>query len=307
MTIGIACSGPDAVAHVLRVLRGVELLGTGAIGGFAVLAVMLPNGQVVHAQTQQGGSTGLRVDSSWRSSERAAIISSGPDRPEPLTQFLPGVDGVGLVTGHRLPNRPFEDSRLNLAVLDLMRHGVAPGEAVAQVLAAYPECDAGLMALSAQGEIACANSARVQRRFDTHRAVKSVGDTTLALMMNSIYFAPGVTRRAAEMLGELAWPGRPGHTSLLDFAASCPVSYAAQDAVVFDRGSGEVVAIRNADPLISRAQGRWPVVQNGCRAYTTQGDSLGVCLHDVVGDVRDGRVSTLRAGARLQVVIGEQS
>lgn len=308
MTIGIAVSGPEAVVHALRVLRGVELLGAGAVGGFAVLAVMKPNGQLVYAQTQNGGSTGLHVDSEWRSSERAAIISSGPDRPEPLQQFLPGLKGVGLVTGHRLPNRPFENSRLNLAVLALLQRGAAPSDAVAQVLAAYPECDAGLMVLSAQGDIAYANSERVRRRLDIHSALRKVADTTVAMMMNSIYFPPGVEGRVGDMLCELARPGAPvchsGFTNLLGFATPCPVTYAAQDEVIFDMQAGEVVAVRNSDPLVSQAEGRWPVVQNGCPAYTTQGDSLGVCLHDVVGDVCAGQVTVLRSGAMLQVVTG---
>lgn len=310
MTVGIAISGPKAVASALRVLRGVELLGAGAIGGFAVLALMNKNGQVVYAHTQNGGSAGLCVDNDWLSSERAAVISSGPDRPEPLSQFLPGLDGVGLVTGHRLPNRPFEDSRLNLAVLALMQSGVTPGDAIAQVLVAYPECDAGLMALSAQGEIAYANSERVQRRHDIHSEIRKVADTTVAVMMNSIYFPPGIEGRIGEMLCELARPELPfsrvACTNLLVFAEQCPVSYAARDELIFDMEAGEVVAIRNSDPLISRAEGRWPVVQNGCLVYTTQGDSVGVCLHDVVGEVRGGQVGALRAGSKLRVVTGAQ-
>lgn len=310
MTIGIAVSGPKAVAHALRVLRGVELLGAGAIGGFAVLAVMQKNGQVVYAQTQNGGTHGLAVDSDWQSSERAAIISSGPDRPEPLQQFLPGLDGVGLVTGHRLPNRSFDNTRLNLAVLARMQSGLAPGDAIAQVLAAYPECDAGLMALSAQGQIACANSERVQRRRDIHSVVRKIADTTVAVMMNSIYFPPGIEGRIGDVVGEVARPGLPvcGTTSanFLVFTEQCPVSHGARDEVIFDMDAGELVAIRNSDPLIIRAEGRWPVVQNGCPVFTTQGDPLGVCLHDVVGNVRQGQVSALHAGSELQVVIGAQ-
>lgn len=308
MTIGIAASGPSAATYALRALRGVETLGSGSIGGFAVFAVMNEGGRLRYAQTQNGGSSGLCIDADWLSCERAAIISSGPDRPEPLRQFLPGLDGVGLVTGHRLPNRPFADSRLNLAVLARLQSGLAPDAAIGEVFAAYPECDAGLMALTADGRIAYADSGRVRRRKDIHSAAIENAGSSIAVMMNSIHFPPGIGEQAAAIIGELALrvPLSRGSTGarLLGLADSCPVVYAAQDGVIVDLDTDEVVAIRNADPLIRRAAGRWPVIQNGCPVYTTQGEEVGVCLHDLVGDVCNAVVNALGAHSALKLVIG---
>lgn len=308
MTIGIAASGPGAATCALRALRGVETLGSGSIGGFAVLAVMNEDGRLRYAQTQNGGSSGLCIDADWLSCERAAIISSGPDRPEPLRQFLPGLDGVGLVTGHRLPNRPFADSRLNLAVLARLQSGLAPDAAIGEVFTAYPECDAGLMALTADGRIAYADSARVRRRKDIHSAAIENAGSSIAVMMNSIHFPPGIGEQAADIIGELALRVPPSRGStgarLLGLADRCPVVYAEQDRVIVDLDTDEVVAIRNADPLIRRAEGRWPVIQNGCPVYTTQGEAVGVCLHDLVGDVRNAAVNALCARSAPHLIIG---
>src|SRR5690606_41564886 len=106
MTIGIAASGPRAGAAVRAAVLGAELLGRGAIGGFAVFAVLDGQGRYRHCETQRGGIGALDIPPAWLEARAAAVISSGPDRPEPLVQFLPGASGLGLVTGHRLPDRP---------------------------------------------------------------------------------------------------------------------------------------------------------------------------------------------------------
>lgn len=71
---------------------------------------------------------------------------------EPLSQFLVGQAGVGLVSGHRLPNREGREGRpVNQAALDLMAQGLSPEEAVEKTLAANPELDAGLVAVGRNG------------------------------------------------------------------------------------------------------------------------------------------------------------
>ncbi|MCD0502879.1 DUF6963 family protein, partial [Bordetella petrii] len=142
MTIGIAASGPRAGAAVRAALLGAELLGRGAIGGFAVYAVLDQDGVLHHCQTQRGGVGQLDMPSAWLDARVAAAISSGPDRPEPLAQFLPGANGVGLVTGHRLPNRAGRDGvPLNQAVLARLARGQEPRQAVDAVMTANPEVD----------------------------------------------------------------------------------------------------------------------------------------------------------------------
>src|SRR5690606_34142915 len=193
---------------------------------------MAHDGQLRYAETRNGGSDALYFPPDWLSCERAALISSGPNRPEPLQQFLPGLAGIGLVTGHRLPNRPWGESRLNLAVLEGLQGGLEPLAAIDAVLAAYPECDAGLMAIDAKGDIAYANSARVQRRKDIHSASLTVGGLTLSVMMNSIHFPPSVGR-PAELICELAVRTPPMNgdtgTRLLTMADGCAMVHARND------------------------------------------------------------------------------
>ena len=95
MTIGVAAAGAQAGAAVFDAVLGAELLGRGAIGGFVVFAVLDEQGRLQYRTTQRGGVTALDLPASWRDARVAAVISSGPDRPEPLTQFLAGADGLG--------------------------------------------------------------------------------------------------------------------------------------------------------------------------------------------------------------------
>src|SRR6218665_3141534 len=101
MTIAIAASGSRAGAAVRDAVLGAELLGRGAIGGFAVLALLSGDGQLHHCMTQRGGASCLDMPDAWLPAPTAAAISSGPDRPEPLVQFLPGAARIGLGTGPR--------------------------------------------------------------------------------------------------------------------------------------------------------------------------------------------------------------
>src|SRR5690606_8960818 len=103
----------------------------------------------------------------------------------------------------RLPNRSWGESRLNLAVLARLQAGLKPRAAIDEVLAAYPECDAGLMIIDVNGDIAYANSDRVQRRKDIHSASLTIGGLTLSLMMNSIHFPP-LLQSPAKLICELA-------------------------------------------------------------------------------------------------------
>ena len=88
MTIGVAAAGAQAGAAVFDAVLGAELLGRGAIGGFVVFAVLDEQGRLQYRTTQRGGVTALDLPASWRDARVAAVISSGPDRPEP--DAIPG-------------------------------------------------------------------------------------------------------------------------------------------------------------------------------------------------------------------------
>ena len=192
MTIGIAASGPWAGAGILAGLGAVEAVARGAIGGFVSLAVVTKEGQLLRAHTQIGGVGGLFTDEppgSILKAPLAALISSGPDRPEPLSQFVAADPDVGIVTGHRFPHATGQNGLpLNVAILETMRGGVAPQQAIDDVIDAAPGFDAGFLAVSMQGAFGTGNMPSVFRRSD-HGVVQSCCDetgATVAAIHNAI-------------------------------------------------------------------------------------------------------------------------
>jgi hypothetical protein len=177
MTIGIAAWGPDAGHAVFAALTAAEKVGRGSIGGFAVFVAITGDGRVIRAETQRGGTatlflngetTGTNPPDEAGAAPLAALMSSGPDRPEPLAQFVVADGRAGLVTGHRLPNAAAVSGRpLNAEILELMRTGSAPADAVRQVLEANPHADAGVIAASP-------NTSRPSFEQPDHRAVSSI-------------------------------------------------------------------------------------------------------------------------------------
>lgn len=193
MTIGIAATGPWAGAGILAGLRAVELVGRGAIGGFVSLAVLTADGRLVRAETQRDGTKGLFSDAPPEeilTATSAALISSGPDRPPPLSQFVAAAPGVGIVTGHRFPHITTDNGNaLNALVLAALKRGSAPQEAVDEVVAANPECDAGFIAMSVDGALGLGNTPTVHRLINKGALIQRSIDTQLgvATLHNAIH------------------------------------------------------------------------------------------------------------------------
>src|SRR6218665_882116 len=115
----------------------------------------------------------------------AQPASGGGGGQECFVKFLGGGAGIGLVTGHRHPSRPGRDgAALNAAVLALLGQGAAPQPAVASVLAANAEADAGLIAIDAQGVLGWGNSERVLRRSDLGQFQRDDGAARVAILHN---------------------------------------------------------------------------------------------------------------------------
>lgn len=303
MTIGVAAYGPGAGAAVRTAALAAELLGHGAIGGFAVFAILDAHGRVRQTACQRGGIAALDLPASWLDARHAALIESGPDRPEPLTQFLPGADGVGLATGHRLPNRPGADGTpLNAAVLRLMAAGISAADAVGRVLQANPEVDAGLIALSATGEIGWGNTPRVARRPDQGQAWRDNGACRLAVLHNSIYpCAP-----LADAMADLAWhalTGAPGACRALFLPVSVAITAAARDRVLVD-GQGRILAIEQADPSLPTTPRRGNAAYLGSEVWQ-DGRRIGHTISELIVDMADGRVSGAPDPARSLIIMKE--
>lgn len=303
MTIGVAASGPQAGAAVRTAALAAEQMGHGAIGGFVVFAVMDDAGRVRHRWCQRGGVTALDLPPDWLQARRAALIESGPDRPEPLVQFLPGADGVGMVTGHRLPNRPGTDGiALNQAALGLMAAGATPGDAVGQVLRTHPEIDAGLIALSAAGELAWGNTPRVARRPDQGHAHRDNGLCRLAVLHNSIHpCAP-----LADAMADLAWYALTGESRsfrALALRAPVAVTAAARDRVHVD-AQGRILAIEQADPSLPQTPRRANAVYLGSEVWQ-DGRHIGHTVSELTADMADGRVYGVPDPARSLIIMKE--
>ena len=279
MTIGVAASGPRAGAAVREAVLGAELLGRGAIGGFAVFAVLDARGDLQYCETQRGGIGQLAIPPAWLDARTAAIISSGPDRPEPLIQFLAGASQLGLVTGHRLPNRAGEDGiPLNTAVLDRLALGQSAQQAVDAVLANHPEVDAGLIAITANGELGWGNSARVARRSDQGTAGRDDAIGRVRLLHNSIYAES--SSQLSDTLAYIAWAqiqGRLGPWRFLRLNQAVAVRAGPGDRVQVDE-MGNIVSLESADPHVPRLNRRATAVYLGTEVWC--------------GDRRMGRVAT---------------
>jgi len=204
MTIGIGAFGRGAGAAILAAWAEAEARAAGDLHGFAVFTVLDTTGEPISLECQRGGLTTIRdatgAETLARMAEAtvAGVITSGPDRPEPLSQFL-AAGRAGLVTGHRLPNlATVAGPAANRAALALIDEGRTPGQAVETVLAANPEIDAGLIAVTRYG-LGAANSAHVRTRADLGEALVLAEGRRygLALLHNSIAPVDGLAAAVA--------------------------------------------------------------------------------------------------------------
>jgi hypothetical protein len=306
MTIGIAVHGPMAGLATFKALQAVERVARGAIGGFASFVAITAEGEVLRAETQRGGTgtlftagetTGDAPPPAFAEAPMAAVMSSGPDRPAPLSQFTPACAGVGLVTGHRLPNMPGVDGvPLNRAVLDRMARGEAAPEAAMAELAHNPDADAGIIALDAAGRIFAGNSALVARRPDIGRAVvRAAGSATaVAVLHNSMHpHAPLAQLAAAVALDTVAPIDRADIWVRLD--AGTPVERGVENCVFVDGANvARTVTVTEPGWLVGRRDGA--VV--GFAAAVRRGDQLlGYATAEPYGVVEAGRIVSLSGAA----------
>ena len=303
MTIGVAASGHNAGAAVRAAVLGAELLGHGAIGGFAVFAVMNEEGAVNYRVTQRGGITALALPEEWLHARRAAVISSGPDRPEPLVQFLPSISGAGMVTGHRSPHLPGQDGiAVNKAVLARMVAGDSPQQAVDAVLAANPEADAGMIAMDINGQMGWGDSARVTRRGDQGRCHRHNDAARIVILHNSIDSQISL----AESLADLAWicmTGERSPTRFLYLRESIPIRASDRDRIHIGP-DGVIHAIDSADPLIPTAQRACWAIYRGGEVWQDD-QQVGHVVAELKIDIAQGQVCKSLGGSPVPVVMKE--
>jgi hypothetical protein len=288
VTIGIAASGPNAGLAIIRALQAVERVAEGALGGFVSLAAIGADGAVHRAGIQRGGMAALfpaEVPAAIACAPRAAIISSGPERPEPLSQFVAADGTVGLVTGHRFPHQPGQDGApLNEAVLAALRRGLSPAKAVRQVLSANPLADAGVIALDRTGRMAFGNTALVGQRPD----VETARLPGIMVLLNSIAPGRAAVMLAAETAQVTMRPVRPDLTVIL--RRGIPIESGA--AARLEIGSDHVVCRIVAPSFRAQAERqdfgfgyRVPVWQHGALIGRTLSEPYLVACRDALESV----------------------
>ncbi|TGG93567.1 hypothetical protein E4656_11020 [Natronospirillum operosum] len=252
MTIGIAAVGPDAGAAILEGLAAAETIGEGALGGFvSFAAVSAVTGRVHRHGVQRQGSVSLlhvaQGDPAGLQADRAALMSSGPDRPEPLAQFVSANAHGCLVTGHRFPNTARgEGDPANAQVLRLLSEGQSAELAVKTFTRSNPMADAGFIAVDARGELFIGNCARVEQRRDLGQALASApGGLQVAVTHNAIWPTLGLAELVAQIV--LRKMQTPPSLRTIRVAAGTPVRYGHEDAVFLTAAGDSVSCIQTCD------------------------------------------------------------
>lgn len=309
MTIAIGAYGPDAGLAVYRGLEAAERIGRGAIGGFATYAAITEEGELHRHQTQRGGSatlfiegesTGVAPPKPVAGATAAGVISSGPERPEPLSQFLTADPAGGLVTGHRLPNGPSASGRpLNVEALEHLLAGKSAQEAVDAVIDANREADVGLIAVDRRGRIFCRNSDRVARRPDLGHARREVpGGAVVEVLHNAIRPFPVVAEVAAAVAFEVM-VGAPEPAGWITLNLPLPLSLGDENAVHCD-ASLAATSITTTDPLLVSGRQVCAAIYLQSAVYR-DGELLGHTMFEPIATVEDGRIVELSGQQSLKM------
>ncbi len=305
MTIGIAATGPWAGAGVLAGLRAVEAVGRGAIKGFVSLAVLTESQELLRAETQDGGTKGLFADQPPErilSAPYAALISSGPNRPTPLSQFVAAAPGVGLVTGHRFPHMVAKDGNpLNANVLASMGSGLSAQTAIDDVIAANPELDAGFVALSTKGEIGWGNMPSVLRRFDHGAATRNCEETgaVVTALHNAIYPHRAIALVASEVaLDEMRL--RDTTIRTITVSSGVELSLGERPEIHVDKASHATRILHPQAQVLAKETS----VGMGDRVKVVQvGEILGWLGHEPFMVIRNGSIFTLDGQTEVELPV----
>lgn len=304
MTIGIAAYGPKAGAAVLQALAAAEKICTGAIGGFVAAACVFED-SVVRGETQCAGVTGLQFSTSrqeFESAVTAGLISSGPNRPVPLSAFVTAKAGTGVVTGHRMPNAVGVDGiPMNLAVLNLIADGTDPGRAVNEIVNANPDADCGLIAVNVAGSGGVANTLCVSRP-DAGMASGQRGDASVWVLHNAVRPFETLAPLLVEIALDVMRPAVTATGHVL-FKEGCLVEAGESPQIHVDE-SGTVKKIVVGLSANREAQ----ALDIGCQPLIyLHSKPIARLIYEPLLMVRDNRLISADGDSALQVAIGVRS
>ncbi len=311
MTVGIGIAGPGAGRAALAALHMVERVGRGMLGGFVSLAALDARGNLHRAETGRGGAAALfagAMPEEIANAPRVALISSGPDRLPPLSQFTPATAGLACISGHRLPNMPAVPGgeAVNVLALTAIAQGGAAQDVLDSLLARYPQADAGLIAVTASGEVAMANSALVAKRTDAGALMTCDAGLKIAILHNAIFPVKGLAEIAAGAAIDSCVPA-DAYDFEISLTAGVPLNASEQTGVEID-GDGRVIGINGLhkgwlEPIWQGAAAMRgsPVLRGGRQIGTLVSEAYCIAHHGVLRSC-DGLASV-----RLQVRATEAS
>lgn len=310
MTIGIGAVGKNAGLAVFRALEAAERVGSGAIGGFAVFAAIDSSGALRLAETQRGGTTTLFTDGEntggpppedIAAARFAAVMSSGPDRPEPLMQFLAADPRVGLVTGHRLPNTLGPDGvAMNAAVLARMARGMSAKAALVAVLKANPDVDAGMIALGPDTGIAACDSTLVSRRPDLGAARREdeAGQAVVEVLHNAIRPIRSLAPLVADIALSVMAPADRAAGEIV-VTAGTPVLHGPRNRVLVN-AENKALSIESENAALTSGCHNCAAIYLGAQVVRN-GAVIGNTLMEPNVMVADGSVQSLSGQSEVRI------
>ena len=310
MTIGIGACGPNAGRAVFDALAAAERVGAGAIGGFVTYAAIGEDGGQLRSETQRGGTstlftegetTGVEPPESFDRAPVAGVISSGPDRPPPLAQYVPADARGGIVTGHRIPPTTGVNGKpMNRDVLERMVAGEPAARAVDEVVAANPEGDCGLIAIDMKGGAHCRNTDRVLRRPDVGTALRrdEASGAVVAVLHNAIRPWPVL----AELVAAVALESMIGEREPMGWVtieAGTPIGMGPENAVHCDR-AGMAERVTTTDPAIGERGELGAAIYLASAVYIG-GELVGRTTFEPITSIENGRFAVLSGKESLRM------
>ena len=179
---------------------------------------------------------------------------------------------------------------INMAVLTLLQKGLAPADAVAQVLEANPLADAGVIAGILDGRIHAGNSSRVDSRPDLGSARGSLDGATVEVLRNAVFpveplAALAVAVALDTMLGRLLPDGE------IVLRSGTPVMFGAEDLVRVD-AEMNVLEVQTTDPRLVAGTWNCAAVYLGAKVLL-DGRVLGETAVEPNILVKDGRILSM--------------
>ena len=310
MTIGIGAYGPNAGRAVFDALAAAERVGAGAIGGFVTYAAIGENGEDCRSETQRGGTstlftegetTGVEPPEDFARARVAGVISSGPDRPPPLAQYVPADSAGGLVTGHRIPPTTGVNGKpMNRDVLERLVDGDPAVRAIDEVVGSNPEADCGLIAIDMAGGVHCRNTERVLRRPDVGTALRrdEASGAVVAVLHNAIRPWPVLAELVAAVAME-TMVGEVEPRGWVTIEAGTPIGMGPENAVHCDP-SGVAERVTTTDPAIGERGELGAAIYLASAVYVG-GDLVGRTTFEPITSIENGRFAVLSGKASLRV------